>query len=307
MMLGICGLAGGDLDHRMEMHEGEIHLLKSEYAQARIIYSHIIETIPSEQNPLSHAISLLNIAQIDTICGDTGDVYHKLNQAKHILNSFNSRQSFFCNLVEADMKLREEKFELAKVRFEECLRSTGGADNQVESFCLERLADIRAWPTSEWQFRWTVMYCGYAYKSGDKLSLHKALLFLGDLFITKEEDETASNLYQVALEGFTSMDVHRSRAQCMMRLGDLANKQGHTSAAINLWKTARPLFERSLQAKDIAEIDAILSTVETAHQKALVELATLHVPDELLNKETSGVEEVEAHLSSNNGPAPITI
>jgi hypothetical protein len=49
--------------------------------------------------------------------------------------------------------------------------------------------------------------------------------------------------------------------------------------------------------------------VDIPTQKALLELATLHVPDELLNKETSGVEEVEAvtHLSSNNGPAPVTM
>jgi hypothetical protein len=144
-----------------------------------------------------------------------------------------------------------------------------------------------------------VIYFGYAYKSNDTLALHKALLFLGDVFITNEEYETANNLYLLALEGFTYMDVHRSRAQCMMRLGDLANKQGHTSTAIDLWKTARPLFERSLQSKDIAQIDAKLLIVETAHQKSLLELATLHVPDELLNKETSEVEEVDGVTCQN--------
>jgi hypothetical protein len=45
----------------------------------------------------------------------------------------------------------------------------------------------------------------------------------------------------------------------MVRLGDLANEQGHTSKAIGFWTTARPLFERSLQAKDVAQIDVRLS------------------------------------------------
>jgi hypothetical protein len=70
----------------------------------------------------------------------------------------------------------------------------------------------------------------------------------------------------------------------MVRLGDLANKQGHTSKAIGFWKTARPLFEQSLQAKDVAQIDVRLST---AHQKSLLQLTTLSAPDQALNRGTS--------------------
>jgi hypothetical protein len=62
--------------------------------------------------------------------------------------------------------------------------------------------------------------------------------------------------------GFTYMDVHRSRAQCMLRLGDLAKKQGDLSRAVEFWKESRPLFERSVQAKDFAQIDARLGAVE---------------------------------------------
>jgi hypothetical protein len=162
----------------------------------------------------------------------------------------------------ADIELREEKFDLAKHRFQDCLHSIGRTDNEVESFCLDRLADIRAWPISAWQPRWPVICCVRACKSNNKLALHKAILGLGDVFSTNKEDAVAMNLYLVALQGFTYMDVHHSRAQCMMRLGDLAKKRGHTSTAIEFWKAARPLFERSLQAKDVAQIDAKLSTVE---------------------------------------------
>ncbi|KAJ7801402.1 hypothetical protein B0H14DRAFT_2895767, partial [Mycena olivaceomarginata] len=80
-------------------------------------------------------------------------------------------------MTEADIELREKKFDLAKIRFRECLHSTWGIDNEVESFCLERLADITAWPSSEWQFRWPVTYLGYAYKTKDNFALHKALLY----------------------------------------------------------------------------------------------------------------------------------
>jgi uncharacterized protein len=54
--------------------------------------------------------------------------------------------------------------------------------------------------------------------------------------------------------------------------------------------TAHPLFERLLQAKDVAQIDTRLSTV---HQKPLLQLTTLSVPDRALNRETSENQDVE--------------
>jgi hypothetical protein len=204
-------------------------------------------------------------------------------------------------MVEANIDLTEGKFEIAKVKFKEILTSLWGQDSQIELFCLGRLADIRAWPDSKWQTRWPVVYCGHAYKIKDKLALHKALLFLGDVFLATKDNETATNLYIVALDGFTYMNVHHSRAQCMVRLGDLANKQGHTSRAIDFWKTARPLFERSLQAKDVAQIDVRLSTVDKAHQKSLLQLTTLSVLGQALNRETSENQEVE-HVCLNASP-----
>jgi hypothetical protein len=79
----------------------------------------------------------------------------------------------------------------------------------------------------------------------------------------------------------------------MVRLGDLANEQGHASQAISFWATARPLFERSLQAKDVAQIDVRLSTVDNASQKSLLQLTTLSAPDQSLSRETSESQEVE--------------
>jgi hypothetical protein len=140
---------------------------------------------------------------------------------------------------------------------------------------------------------------GYAYKTKDKLALHKALLFLGDVFIINKDGKTAENLYMLVLEGFTQMDVHRSRAQCMIRLGDLANKQGYTSKAISLWQAARPLFERSLQATDIAQIDVRLSAAEKCDREAL---NTLTAPDQWLNTGSSEIQQVEsAHLEGSEG------
>ncbi|KAJ7862610.1 hypothetical protein B0H14DRAFT_495735 [Mycena olivaceomarginata] len=295
-ILSICGLSGGRLDYASTISQAENHLLKSEYAQARNIYVKIVETSSLTQNVLSYAITLLNIAQIDTkIGGDAEDVHQKINQARKIYGTHItfSLEIVFCNMIQADLELREKKFDTAKSNFLE----SGKRNNQTESFCLERLADIRAWPASTWQSRWPVIYCAYTYKSKEKVALHKALLFLGDVFIANKDEETATNAYIVALEGFTYMDIHQSRAQCMIRLGDLAEGQGRTLQAIAFWEEARPLFERSLQAKDVAQIDARLSTAEKAHQKALLELVTSHAPVHLVAEETLEDEKVKKNNS----------
>ncbi|KAJ7035981.1 hypothetical protein C8F04DRAFT_1258342 [Mycena alexandri] len=125
--------------------------------------------------------------------------------------------------------------------------------------------------------------------SREKLEFYKALLFIGDLLID-EDEATAQNIFVVALEGFTFMDVHRSRAQCMLRLGDLAQKKGETIEAAELWKSARPLFERSLQAKYVAAIDTRLVALEQNHQNSLAHLTTLHALTITMEEDTETVK-----------------
>ncbi|KAJ7896709.1 hypothetical protein B0H14DRAFT_3605161, partial [Mycena olivaceomarginata] len=308
-IIGICGLSEGSLDRGITLDQAEIHLLKSEYAQARSIFSQVVETTSADQNALAHAYALLIIAHIDVTIGEAADnVYQKLNKAKDIFG-YNLKGITICDMIQADMELREGKFDLAKVKFQECLHSAWRIDNETESFCLEGLANIKAWHAIKPQYTWPVIYVGHAHKSKSKLGLHKGLMFLGDVFIAHKDEETAMNLYMVALEGFTHMDVHCSRAQCMLRLGDLANEQGNTSTAIGQWKAARLLLERSLQAKDVAQIDFRLATIEKARQEALVELETLHAPGQFLNKETSEIEEVRdiVHEDAEEDIAPVLV
>ncbi|KAF8209119.1 hypothetical protein K438DRAFT_1811766 [Mycena galopus ATCC 62051] len=157
-------------------------------------------------------------------------------------------------------------------------------------------------------YKWPIIYLASATKLKAKLDLYKALLFLGDAFIANNGENSAANLYQVALAGFTQMDVHRSRAQCMLHLGDLASKRGCTSEAIGFWEAARPQFERASQTKDIAQIDSRLATWEKDHPQALVKLETLHAPIQLGKEETLEIkgkdsvdEDAEEHI------VPITV
>lgn len=69
------------------------------------------------------------------------------------------------------------------------------------------------------------------------------------------DQDTAHSLFTLALEGFTQMDVHRSRGNCLLWLGDIARQKRDVSKAVEIWSMARPLFERSLQTKQIQQID----------------------------------------------------
>ncbi|KAJ7261931.1 hypothetical protein C8J57DRAFT_1232068 [Mycena rebaudengoi] len=96
------------------------------------------------------------------------------------------------------------------------------------------------------------------------------------------DDETALSLFNVALDGFTFMDVYRWRADCMVQIADILNSHGEVIKAVELWKTARPLFKWSSQMKDVAQIDTKLAEVDSAvlveYDKQLQWLSELNVP-----------------------------
>ncbi|KAJ7488202.1 hypothetical protein FB451DRAFT_1167657 [Mycena latifolia] len=142
-------------------------------------------------------------------------------------------------------------------------RQTWGNNAQGALLCMESFANTKGWPESDFRYTsgWAVVYLGYAEKLGDKIALHRALQFLGDVFQAEGDSATSTALFTVALEGFTWMDIHHSRAECMLRLGDLAKGHGDVLNTIELWKTARPLFQRSSQGKQVTQIEERLATI----------------------------------------------
>ncbi|KAJ7349614.1 hypothetical protein DFH08DRAFT_806964 [Mycena albidolilacea] len=79
-ILRICGIHGGGLDQRMAGTQAEIHLLKSEYAQAKNIYTQVAETNTPDWN-----------AEIDIeIGGDAETMHQKLNQVKNVFSNHKS-------------------------------------------------------------------------------------------------------------------------------------------------------------------------------------------------------------------------
>jgi tetratricopeptide (TPR) repeat protein len=225
--------------------QAEIHKLKSEYVAARSIQFKILQETSVDQDFYSYGFALLNVAEIDVAIGSPmEDVQSTYEKAREIFSTRNLVvQVVMSDTILADLYLREGNFLPAKTLFESCLKSSV-RDPEIMSYCLERLGDMSRWGTPNWMFGWTTVFLVHSVRQKEKLGIYKALQFMGDAFFAQDDKHTAITLFAVALDGFTQMDVHHSRAECMLRLGDISKGQGDLLNAVEHWETARPLFEQ---------------------------------------------------------------
>ncbi|KAJ7900648.1 hypothetical protein B0H14DRAFT_3752927 [Mycena olivaceomarginata] len=166
-----------------------------------------------------------------------------------------------CDATLADMYIRERDLPAAKRLFKRCLK-LATEHSEIKLFCFERLGNASSWGADESTPVWTTIFLIHSLKCKQPLKVYKALQFFGDTFLHQKDEDTAITLFTVALEGFTYMDVHHSRAECMVRLGDISNRCGDLLKAVEFWNTARPLFERSSQAKEVQHIDKRLASID---------------------------------------------
>ncbi|KAJ7935862.1 hypothetical protein B0H13DRAFT_2462800 [Mycena leptocephala] len=305
-LLDLCGLSGGGLDCVLMNNQAEVHRLKSEYLEARDIHSRLLHEAPKDQDPYHHALGLLNIAEIDVSIGASEyNVEGNIKAArKHFSIMGHVNRVMTCETILADLYLREGNVLAAESLLKKCLKSSLNVDAHITSYCLEWLGDVNRWNTSRHAFSWTTVYFVHSLKSKEKLGIHRALQFLGDIFLASDDEDTAISLYTVALEGFTQMDVHRSRAECMLHLGDISKGHGDLLNALELWETARPLFERSSQAKQVDKIDRRLASVGDdvlkQQRQNLASLAEPNAPSGAVEDpedEVSDIEDLEVDLN----------
>jgi hypothetical protein len=190
----------------------------------------------------------------------------KIEQAKTLFKSIQDPDGVnCCHTIIAEIQLGKGELATAKVIFENCLQQSWLENAQASDYCLERMADIVRWDSVnfEWSFMHAAVYLAFSKKTLSQLGLYKALCCIGNVLLAHGDEATAESVLIVALDGFTHMDVHRCRADCMLYLGDIAKQQGDLVKAATLWKQARPLFERSLRAESVAYIDVELADLAT--------------------------------------------
>ncbi|KAJ7849043.1 hypothetical protein B0H13DRAFT_1906397 [Mycena leptocephala] len=299
-LLGLCGMSGGNLDHGIMNSQAEIHRHKSEYVEARSIHNTILEGT-TMQDPYNYGFALLNVAEIDVIIGaPKNDVQRNCDRARKMLDTVGDTEGVaVCDVILADVHMSEGNSLASKRILERCLKVTLEY-SQIQSYCLERLGDASCWDGSEQMSSWTTVFLVHALKRKEKLRTYKALQFLGDVFLSQNDEHTAISLFTVALEGFTQMDVHHSKAECMLRFGDISLGHGDLLKAVEFWEAARPLFERSSQAKQVHGIDECLAGIREdvleQHRNNLAHLAELSAPAgtiEELEEDLSDVEDLD--------------
>jgi tetratricopeptide (TPR) repeat protein len=293
-LLGLCGMSHGTLDFGVMSTQAELHRFKSEYVEAHSIHTRVLKNT-SIQDPYNYGFALFNVTEIDVIIGTPkDDVHRNCDTARKMLNTVGHAEAVtMCDIILADLYLREGDSLAARTIFKRCLKLSLGS-SQVTSYCLERLGDASCWGNLVGMSSWTTMFLVNSLKRKEKRGIYKALQSLGDLFLYQNDEHTATSLFTVALEGFTQMDVHRSRAECMLRLGDISMAHGDLLKAVEFWEAARPLFEHSSQAKQVQGIDERIANISEnvleQHRHNLACLAELNAP-------VGTIEELEDDLS----------
>ncbi|KAJ7749915.1 hypothetical protein B0H16DRAFT_863026 [Mycena metata] len=265
-IMELCSIPGGRLQLIALGEHARVHLLKSEYREAKDLFNKLKRTISVEGQPTVYVSTLLQLAELDLLIGTPEpNVRDYLRTAKVLSETLNIPQAQRnCDAIEAELYLLQGNQSRAKFLFVQCINAMRRVDNRLVSYCLQRLADTTRWETEDFESMstWPVVYLAHGQKHQEKMALYHGLMSLGDVCLSRGEDDSAHSLFSVALQGFTDLDIHHGRAKCMNQLGDLANSQGETVTSIELWKAARPLFERCLQTRNVARINAKLLAVE---------------------------------------------
>ncbi|KAJ7113907.1 hypothetical protein C8R44DRAFT_740788 [Mycena epipterygia] len=262
-LLHLCGLSGSIVDVGLLNTQGGIHACKSEYVEARSINSQVIHKI--DQSQWGYGLALVEIAAMDIVIGaDDAQVQQNLDTANVLFTSAgNIYMVAYCDIIRADLYLRQGRLLDAKTLLEKYCKTYWGKDPEFVQGCLYKLSDLQYWGHNNISrtSHWAVVFLIHALKLRKKLQTHQALRCLGDVLLHLDSEDTALSLFTVALEGFEQMDVHQSKGDCMLRLGDISRHHGDLTRAVGFYKSALPMFERSLQTKDVAKINARLAAI----------------------------------------------
>jgi hypothetical protein len=213
-------------------------------------------------------VTKANIALIDTAIGaDSKTILDNLDNCRRYIKGLHGIQQRGLSLLLdqrlADLFLRDGDHTAANILLAQTFAAAQFIDKEQALICLERLADLSTGLGSiETTLGWSVLFLGMALNARDKLKTMSAFRCLAQNFAALGKDETALNMFTIALDGFSFMDIHRWRADCMVHIADICERQGEVVKSVRLWKAARPLFERSSQAKDMTRINVKLAAVE---------------------------------------------
>ncbi|TFK37262.1 hypothetical protein BDQ12DRAFT_753342 [Crucibulum laeve] len=242
-------------------------------SSAFLFASKLLQIILSEyhHDTLPHAILLHNLIEVDIATGRIADPQvqrnlKKLESMAELLPSYWSRYSDILPWNRSQIYLHNGDLENAALQ---CLQSLSGTPSHWRADKdrpqrLHLLGHIHLRQGQEDQaMNIYILSLVIAQKLQHKPYIHQAIRGIGDVFIAMDDIDTATSLFEIALEGFTELDVHRGKGECMIRLGDIAHRQGELGKTRNLWTDAIPLFKKSEQGKEVIKCENRLQMLET--------------------------------------------
>ncbi|KAJ7065704.1 hypothetical protein C8F01DRAFT_1351708 [Mycena amicta] len=266
-----CDQAGGRQYYMHLASLGQLHGFKSEYVEARAIYAEVHHAFDGiDGNPPKDGymwgVTLQCLADLDLSLGVPKEIISTMiDTAEKTLQGINARIELqFCHLYRGDLEIREGNRQLGMRLLEQGFKAS--PDSAIE-FCSYTLGSLAV---ADENGIWSTVFLAHSVKHKQKFATYKAMrLFARDLLArSKIEVDTARSLLVVSLDGFTRLDVHEQRAECMVLLGEIKLRTLDPEAAMDLFNNAKSLIERTGRQHRAMEIDVKLQELGVIVQSA---------------------------------------
>jgi predicted negative regulator of RcsB-dependent stress response len=255
--------------------EAEIALRQTNYTLARAL-NMSLTTPENTQTGFSHqetseGYALINIAYIDIATGSHASAGKTLNFARALFTAHGSRFGLLaCDITLGDLHCKLGEYNEARRLYAQSYASVN--DMELRTMCIEKLSDVALVQQEITSAqRYSTLLLVLSSRSGHQAHIHHALRRLGDVFLAQGDETNALLVFEVALAGYTLMDIHRCRGECLLRIGDIQAARADTVAARVSWVSARPEFEKSLQHNGVAQCDQRLVALPSNHRNLVLE------------------------------------
>ncbi|KAJ7692993.1 hypothetical protein B0H17DRAFT_1132707 [Mycena rosella] len=165
-LLAFCGLQGSNVDLALLCSDAEVHFHKTEYTQARALYS----TTYVDEAPVARGYDLMSIAHIDLETGaDPTKIRQDLEAVKSTMESSrNPPGIMICEVFLAYVDIREGHLAKARRSLEASFAQTRGNDQEISILCLNKLADGTCIVDLQSSFGWILVLLAFALDGKNK-------------------------------------------------------------------------------------------------------------------------------------------
>ncbi|KAJ7858637.1 hypothetical protein B0H14DRAFT_3135413 [Mycena olivaceomarginata] len=245
-----AGLEGTQHEVNVLDYEAGVNLHRTAYLKSRAASELIVKYSSPEKFCIIHGNARVSIVVIDVFLGlfkSEDEVAAALEVPRQIFVSCGYRRGLpICDIAMADFLIAKGRTSEALKLYDKFLRSSlRGESVELLSWCMHKLGDITLRHDVRSTSHWATAYLAYGKTTANVSAVAWALRLLGDIFREDKDDETSGSLFQLALEEFTRMDIYRGKAECLLRLGEIAQKRGEHTVAKHYSLEARNMFRKS--------------------------------------------------------------